>query len=184
VDEAKRQTGERTLLNCTEGGAYIEGMEHVPLEQAAVRYARDAVAVDACVDRAVGALDREGRRTRMFERVTDMGARIDRTVDQARQCRALAERAKRRPAQLAPLQAAERDLTRSLESMPFLSTMVQPEVRDAMAAGKKATSVREGLDASIRLYDAVARTAVALQPPIERALEALRQPIVAVPRPT
>jgi hypothetical protein len=68
--------------------------------------------------------------------------------------------------------------------MPFLSTLVQPEVRDAMAAGKKATSVREGLDASIRLYDAVARTAVALQPPIERALEALRQPIVAVPRPT
>ena|GEM_PF-5282826 len=184
VDEAKRQTGERTLLNCTEGGAYIEGMEHVPLEQAAVRYARDAVAVDACVDRAVGAIDREGRRTRMSERVTDMGARIDRTVDQARQCRALAERAKRRPAQLAPLQAAERDLTRSLESMPFLSTMVQPEVRDAMAAGKKATSVREGLDASIRLYDAVARTAVALRAPIERALESLRQPIVAVPRPT
>jgi hypothetical protein len=53
-----------------------------------------------------------------------------------------------------------------------------------MAAGKKATSVREGLDASIRLYDAVARTAVALRAPIERALESLRQPIVAVPRPT
>jgi hypothetical protein len=184
VDEAKRQTGERTLLNCTEGGAYIEGMEHVPLEQAAARYAREPVLVDGCLDRAVRSVDRGRRRKGMFERVTDMGARIDRTVDQARQCRALAARVKRRPALSTPLQAAESALTRSLESMPFLSTMVQPAVRDAMAAAKDATSMRHGLDASIRLYDTVARTALALRGPIERALESLQRPTVGLPRPT
>ncbi len=53
VDEAGRQSGQRTLLNCTEGGAFIEGMEHVPLEQAAERYAREPVQVRATLDRAV-----------------------------------------------------------------------------------------------------------------------------------
>jgi hypothetical protein len=182
VDEAKRQAGQRTLLNCTEGGAYIEGMEHVPLAEAAERYAREAVPIEPVVDRVVAQIDRERRRRHMLERVTEMRTALSRCMDQARACRVLAERARRRPEYLSKLKAAEERLTRSLESMPFISTMVQPEMRVAMAAGKQASSVEDSLDASMGVYDAVIRVSLALRGPFERACESVRRPSTFVLR--
>jgi hypothetical protein len=44
-----------------------------------------------------------------------------------------------------------------------------------MASGKKATGLGDVLNASARIYDAVARTGTILRPAFERAHDALRR---------
>lgn len=175
VDEVGAMKGERTLVNCTEGGAFIEGMDHVPLGDAAARYARESFSVATAFDRAVAEIDRPGRRHRMLRRVEAMRAELTRCADRARECRVLVERARHHPERLTELKAAEGQLTHALESMPFVSAMVQPEIRAAMASGKKATGLGDVLNASARIYDAVARTGTILRPAFERAHDALRR---------
>jgi len=174
VDEVATMTGERhILLNCTEGGACIEGMEHVPLRDAARRYARESFSVQTAFDRALAEIDRPGRRNRMLGRIAAMRTELTRCADRARECQVLAARARRHPELLVDLQAAEGQLTRALASMPFVSAMVQPEIRAAMAAGKRATRLGDALNASVGIYDAVVRTAATLRPAFERAHGAL-----------
>ncbi len=173
VDEVGTMQGQRTFVNCTEGGAFIEGMDHVPLREAAARYARESFSVGTAFDRAVAEIDRPERRNRMLRRVATMRAELTRCTDRARDCQALVERARRRPERLTDLQAAEGELTRALESMPFVSAMIQPEIRAAMAAGKQATRLGDALNASARVYDAVARTVAILGPAFERAHDAV-----------
>jgi len=155
VDATKNLDGRVTLLNCTEGGARIEGMEHVKLEEAVTRYATTAFSVEQVLDKAVWGIDRAARKRLVLRRVKEMRTAVERCLAQGKKCKALAERAKRRPELLAQLGQAEAKLTSALESIEFVATAVQREIRAALALGKDAGSSAKGLDASLRMYEVI-----------------------------
>ena len=175
-DTARALADGHTLLNCTEGGAYIDGMEHVPLAEAAARYAGEDVAVEAVLDGVIDGIDREARRLLTLERVDAMLAALSACTTLARRCGDLAERAKRNTALSKKLTRAEEELSRTLDSLSFVSTMVQREIRAAMWAGKEARSAAEGLDASLQVYAAVLRVTSTIREPLLRARRTLEQP--------
>jgi hypothetical protein len=180
VETARGMSGSRTLLNCTEGGARIDGMDHVPLADAASKFATRGVAIDDVLDAAIGSIDRPARRRQMRERLEDMLAAIARAAARASECVELGARGGRREAMRA-LAEKERELARAVDAIDFVSTMVQPEIRAAVAAGKRARTLEAGLAASVLTYRAVQRIASEARAPIERALTALRADDAAVP---
>jgi len=103
----------------------------------------------------VWGIDRAARKRLVLRRVKEMRTAVERCLAQGKKCKALAERAKRRPELLAQLGQAEAKLTSALESIEFVATAVQREIRAALALGKDAGSSAKGLDASLRMYEVI-----------------------------
>lgn len=176
IATAREHAGELTMINCTEGGAYLDGMEHVPLEVAAARYLADACefSVAEVLDDAARGLDLDARRSLVLARVRTMRASVRACLAHASECRAVANKAKRRPELGAKLNRAESALTSSLAGLEFLSAAVQPDIRAAQAA-----AANDPLDASIRVYDAVTGIMQAALPLLQAAEEKLAVRAVA-----
>jgi hypothetical protein len=141
-----------TLLNCTEGGAYIEGMEHIPLE----------VALKGLPDRAVNPADiLQGehlshllapRQARMSRRIESLTEGLRTAISQAQACIQMIDQLSGDPEEMDQLQQAERVLQQTLRTVTVLSLMDQAGIRNAMARGQAATSMEESLAASQSLY--------------------------------
>jgi hypothetical protein len=86
VSAAGQLRGVRTLINCTEGGARIDGMEHAPLADVAARYAREAVDVAGVLDAKIREIDRVARRRQMLDRTGEILDGIGRCAALARKC--------------------------------------------------------------------------------------------------
>ena len=162
IATAREHAAEVTLINCTEGGARLDGMEHVPLEVAAARYLADApeLSVGDVLDEVARGLDGEARRRHVLSRVQQMRRSVRACLGHAAECRALAIRTRRRPELGAKLTKAEAALTTDLAGLEFLAAAVQGELHAAEAtvatvAKRGATSRSDALDASLRVYDAV-----------------------------
>jgi hypothetical protein len=161
------------LYNCTEGGAYIEGMQHVPLAAFAERIADAEVDASAAVSRALAATPREER-----ERATL--ARLDELVSDLRRCRALARRSARIARRAAAtgsdseaLARAEAALVRQLSSLRLLSMMAQHEIGDALLVARDVISVTEAALRSARLFSLIDQSAGWLVPRVLEARKAL-----------
>jgi hypothetical protein len=173
IDTVAAKRPDRSILNCTEGGAHIDGMEHVSLIEAAQRYAVHDVSVDRALEEAIGAIRPLERRKLTLRRVDEMLAALTRCTTHARECAALADRAKRRPDLLRKLAATEGELSGALGAVHFVSAMMQREIRVATEAGKRASTVSEGLDVSLRMYEAVMRVVGVIRAPLAQARKAL-----------
>ena len=129
------------VFNCTEGGARVEGMIHVPLADFVERVAGRAVDPQGIVARAVAALQ-------PAERVAAAARRLDNLGSSLRRCRALAGRCARmaerhvRTGNGSALARAEKALLEQLGSLQLLSMMAQRG--DRRRAGKRARPDQRG----------------------------------------
>jgi hypothetical protein len=181
IATAREHAGELTMLNCTEGGAYLDGMEHVPLEVAAARYLVEApeFSVGRVLDRVAGSLDLEARRSFVLARVQKMRAAARTCLAHAAECRAVAIKARRRPELGAKLNRAEAALTSCLAGLEFLAAAVQRDLRAAEATARTGPTVNDALEASIRVYDAVTGIMQEALPLLQAAEEKLSVRAVA-----
>ncbi len=166
---ARELAGARALVNSTEGGARIEGMEQIPLADAARRYANAPVDAAGIFAAVVADIDRDRRRERMGVRIAGMISALERCGTAADECLQLAPMAARRREALRGLAAKEKELTRAVDAVDFVSTMVQTEIHSAMSAGKGATTVEEGVAASTQMYRAIQRIVAVAIPELEKA---------------
>ncbi len=164
--------GKPRLLNCTEGGARIAGMEHLPLSEAA-RSWRAGLELGGVLDRAHATSRPEDRRARLARSVSETLSGLERSARLAASCRSLARRASADPRALHGLQAREQELVRALRETRMVSLLAQEDIARAREAARIARSLPENLDASTRLYQAVERAAVFLRQPLRDALERL-----------
>ena len=151
-------------------------MEHVPLEEAATRYLADAgeLSVGKVLDDAARDLDPEARRRTTLARVKAMRAAVQRGIHHATECRTLATKAKRRPELVAKLGKEEAALSTSLKGVEFLASLIQREIRGVMALTRgKGVSAEAGLDASLKMYEAIARVLQRARPFLALAEEKL-----------
>jgi cob(I)alamin adenosyltransferase len=158
VETAKREAGPVQILNCTEGGAYIDGMTHLPLAEALATMTGD-VEVAGTLDAALATIDRGARlaASRQWRKRTVRDLRSIARL--ARAGAALAARSSLAPTQIARLERVERRLSGMLARHDFIAMLAQRDIDAALDEARRPASEAEYLRATARLLDAASRTA-------------------------
>ncbi len=167
--------GAAEVFNCTEGGARIEGMKHVPLAAFAERVASYAVDPRAMVSRAVAALQPAERASAAARRLDELGSALRRCRSLAGRCARMAER-HIRTGNGGGLARAEKALLEQLGSLQLLSMMAQREIGDALASARDLASVAEAVDRSAQIFAVIDQVASWLAPRVLAARGALFRP--------
>jgi len=166
------------ILNCTEGGARIDGMEHVRLAEASAAWRRP-LEVGPLLDRSLAGFDPRERRRILCASTTDMLQALETCLRLTRSCRAQLARAAgaqgdaARGAELEKLGRAEKELSRALRGAPLVSLVAQADIARATEQARRARSLDENLAAARTLYAVVERAGALLCDPLRAARAAL-----------
>ena len=155
------------VYNCTEGGAFIEGMRHIPLAE--VQLGATPIDVSAVLRRTQEGLD-PNRSHRMVEHFDVFAADL-------RRARKLGTVARREIAghRTGPsLARIEHALARTLEPLAFASLLAQRELERANDVARRAGSEGDYLAASTALMTTLEQVIAHLEPALEDAVEKLR----------
>jgi len=172
---AKDMQGKVTLLNCTEGGVFIEGMQHMALSDAIEQYVHQDVEVGAIFSNALDEFENVTRLSQMKMKALSVCDAMIKSRNQAEACLALAKRARGNEKMLQKLSNKERRLIETLKPILFLSLIQHGEIMDAVERGTQATNMHEALKASIRLYEVVINAVDAIQEPIRETVQELNK---------
>jgi hypothetical protein len=161
------------VLNCTEGGAYIKGFEHAPLEESLRKYATQPIDVRAPVRRAMETDDRSPRIDALHRKLSDILSNLNTAVDLARQCQRLAKQARRNPAIQSKLGKVEMQLIKTLRPLEFLSLLDQRTIRETSQDEDALQSVEGTIQAAETLYSVIIESAASVKEPLKNALARL-----------
>jgi hypothetical protein len=153
-----------TVYNCTEGGARIEGMDHVPLARVLgeLHHRHDVGGVLAEVQRELD----------VAHRAQALADRYREYLSAMRRCRKLALRGRAMIAQgqTAGLPRIEKALVSALRPLEFLSLIAQREVEVASDVAIRGGSEQGYLAASDRLLAALVRSIDEIRPQLVSAV--------------
>ncbi len=147
---AKYHPGRR-LFNCTEGGVFIQGMEHRPLAEVAAAYMTCQFDVEAPFQQAESA-DFRVPLERAQTWVEQTSGLLTRAVELARKCKALAQGS---PG--SELLGCEAELSQLLSPLQFMAIVDPKALFEVMESARVAVNVEQRLAASRRLCDTVLR---------------------------
>ena len=169
------QSASCRIYNCTEGGAHIDGMEHISLREFLDGHEFEPLDVASVLDRAAAAVDVSTRREAMRTAVIEMLAGLEDCVEEARKCGRLAGRAARDAGALEKLGHAEGRLSKAIGPLPFLSMLSQSRIRAAQERGQQADTLEENLAAAQQIFGVVQEAGRTLVAPLREALSALSE---------
>jgi hypothetical protein len=157
----------RTVYNCTEGGAWIEGMQHRPFAEVR-ELLREPVDVRGVLDGVIAATDAAGRQRALARKLRA-------NVGHLRRARKLAQHARRlaRGDHELELARTERALAASLRPVEFAALLAQREVERALDVASHQAGRGDYLAASTALFDSIAAVAEQLLPILTAAETAL-----------
>jgi len=151
-------TKEPDLLNCTEGGAHINGFKHVPLKNAHLYFKDTKVVIPnlAEVIKDIQAItDFKQRSINIQNKLRNSLKALEIGSKLATECQKTARKMQQTSKYDERLDLTEKKLTKTLKDSYFLSLAYQIEINQAIFLGSKARDLNESLDASIRLYEIV-----------------------------
>jgi Protein of unknown function DUF115 len=157
VEKMRSVTATR-VFNCTEGGAFIDGMLHRPLRDVLRELAPARVDAIATIDAVVAEVG-DARRARLAKYVRKVVRSLARVRHHAVRARNAAATARDQE-----LSRAERALTAALAPVPFVSLLAQREIERAHVVAKHDASVDGYLAASAKLFDALEGVLRVLEP--------------------
>jgi hypothetical protein len=163
VERLRSVTGV-TVYNCTEGGAFIDGMRHAPLAEVAAGLTAD-VAVGDELDAAAMTVD-GGRTARIVDHLTGYVRGLRRSKHLARSARRMIERGD--PG--GKLAGVERHLAGALQPLTFVSLLAQREVDAAHDVARRPGEATDYLAASASLFDTLLSVIDQLEPTLQAAL--------------
>jgi hypothetical protein len=178
-----RDMGERhpqlALYNCTEGGAYIQGFEHAPLQQVAALHftrdlARSATGPTHHSDVVVEA--RQQRTNSARDHLQKTVTAIDASRRQAALCKRMTLNPSQGPKFLKKLATEEHLLRALIKQIEGFSTLYQGDIDRALKASAQATSLKGNLEASRALYAVIDGGCAFIRPLVVQALERLCAP--------
>ncbi len=144
----------RRLYNCTEGGVFIQGMEHRTLAEVAGECMSDRFDVDGPFAKAESSSGMmPGLRALAWVQQTT--AQLQRAVECAQKCNALSGVA---------LAQAEAELARALSPLQFISILDTKVLFDALERGRVAVNLEQNLGAARDLYALVLRAGAEMLP--------------------
>jgi hypothetical protein len=154
------------VYNCTEGGAFIAGMQHEPLADV-IATLPTGFDVTAILDDVVSQVDRGARSRQLADRFGEVLRDLRKAKRLARRARMLARRGTSDD-----LAATERKLGVTLERLTFISLLAQRQIERAQDIAR-----RDGggyLEASAALFDTLLGVIDHLEPVLRGALDRLR----------
>lgn len=169
------------LYNCTEGGAYIEGFQHVSLRE----FAAEHLGVGAEEGVAAAPLDMsaifdvpfpfESRRQRLFQAVKSMQRVVEDTGELAASCLRLRRVLAKRSDAAAQLGEKSRQLEARLRGHSFVSLLAQKELDLLMHELETARDAKEILVRAEGLYALVLKVSTEARHQIQRVLRQLKR---------
>jgi hypothetical protein len=154
-----RERGRARFINATEGGAYLTGMDHLPLSTFITEQSASRFDARAALDAALAAGDLPARRARLLAGLAEMAADMKEAARLASRCFKLSARGGNggRPAALAETGAALDALARR---HPILAVLTQRTVRDIQRRDKQGwRDLAEVVEAERALYKSLASVA-------------------------
>jgi Protein of unknown function DUF115 len=154
----QRERSRARFINSTEGGAFLDGMEHLPLAEVIAAEAPTVFDPRAEMARALGSVDLPARHLRLRSGLAEMAADMRRAVHLGRSAATLAARAGLKP---------PRKLARTAEALdaisqkhPILAVLTQRTVRDVTRKDRQGwDSIDEVIAAEVALYRSLANVA-------------------------
>ncbi|HET9626315.1 MAG TPA: 6-hydroxymethylpterin diphosphokinase MptE-like protein [Kofleriaceae bacterium] len=156
-----------TVYNCTEGGAFIDGMVHRPLADVLATFER-TLDVAGELDAAAMSVDAQ-RGARVVEHLAGFVRKLHRSRRLASVARKLIKKGEtgRRLANV------ERSLAQTLSQITFASLLAQREVERAQDVARRPASEGAYVAASANLFDTLLGVIDQLEPALQAALERL-----------
>ncbi len=155
------------VFNCTEGGAFIEGMEHVPLATVTPGFERE-IDVRAILADATARLDGE-RHTRLVDHLAGFAQGLRR----AKRLGAIARTQIARGHAGPRLKRVERALATTMRPLAIASLLAQRELERADDTSRRQGTEADYLAASVALMTTLDSVIDQLEPAITRALAQL-----------
>jgi len=166
------------LFNCTEGGAFIDGFEHIPLVNAINKLEQQSAPVinkEFLFDAVFNSTDKNKRLKLIKSALTDINDTLTSSRILAKQCHEIAIKVEKRRADLELLSAKEAALTKKIKTSNFISIAVQDEIRNVLRLNENATTLKQNLGASKLLYKLVIQETKKMQPYVTKSLRALEK---------
>jgi hypothetical protein len=156
-----------TVFNCTEGGAFIDGMQHRPLADVLATLDRTLDVSDE-LDAAAMSIDAQ-RGARVVEHLSGFVRKLHRSRRLATVARKLIKKGEtgRRLANV------ERGLAQTLAQIQFASLLAQREVERAHDTARRPAAEADYVAASASLFDTLLGVIDQLEPTLQAALERL-----------
>jgi hypothetical protein len=166
VERIRRLTGV-TVFNCTEGGAFIEGMDHRPLADVMAMLDRE---LDICGELDAAAMTLDSSRTaHIIDHLTEYLRGLRRSRRLARIARTVIQRGDAGNR----LPGLEVGLTAALQPLTFISLLAQREVDRAHDIARRPGQAADYLAASASLLDTLLGTIEQVEPALKAALDRL-----------
>jgi hypothetical protein len=159
------------LLNCTEGGAFIKGFEHIPLRKAidVISNDREKINKNQIFKNIFTLVEKEERCRILTVALDEIEKKLTKSISIAKKCHALAMRVEKGDKVLEELSKEEKELMRKIRSSNFLSITMQEEIRNSMKLSAIATNLKENLGASRILYNIIIEQGTKILPFIKES---------------
>jgi hypothetical protein len=166
------------LLNCTEGGAYIEGFKHISLREAngILGDANPMIDFTGTLERILNHNDAPVRRKLLVARLRAMRSNLHAAGMSASKCRQLAVQAIRN-GQTGNLANEEKRLIALVQKTLFISLAAQEKIMHALKLGVEAQNITDSLAASNILFRVISDVTRELVPVVDQTLHGLSQSI-------
>ncbi|MCP4449556.1 MAG: motility associated factor glycosyltransferase family protein [Myxococcales bacterium] len=163
------------LINCTEGGSYIEGMQHIPLQGAYEAHIENApdLSVGEILDARIGKIGPE-RRENAVAGIESIVKSVERCLSLVGRCDQMAKRVAENPENLEKLEALEADLVSALRATRFMGGSKQRAISMAYERANAAEELSELLAASQDLYQEIRSAAKQVLPGLRDVVREIR----------
>jgi hypothetical protein len=178
AEDVKEQELGIELLNCTEGGAYIKGFNHISLRRAydMVSELKQGTDLTVKLRNILMNKDTSSRRQKLAKSLNIMRINLHAAGTSAAKCRQLAQKATR-SGQIDSLAVEEKNLIALVQKTLFISLAAQEKIVHALKLGSEAQSLPESLAASNILYRVITEVTHELIPVVDQTLRGLRKDI-------
>jgi hypothetical protein len=175
AQDVKEQELGIELLNCTEGGAYIKGFNHISLRRAydMVSELKQDIDLTVKLKNIMINKDTSGRRQQLAKSLKIMRDNLRAAGISAAKCRHLVQRAIQ-SGQIGSLAAEEKNLIALVQKTLFISLAAQEKIIHALKLGSEAQSLSESLAASNILFRVITEVTSELIPAVDQTLRGLK----------
>ena len=147
------------LLNCTEGGAYIEGFEHMPLRTAIdknIDYLKQNVKEK--IEAAIKSADIENRLKRYAKAKKEFIFDLQKSFKLINECKIMSCQEISTQKQIEKINKTERKLINVVREIPFISFPNLDKIREAVEMSGDTSTIKETNEVAALLYDSIELT--------------------------
>lgn len=169
------------FINCTEGGAFIDGFQHATLQDVLAQRVCKRNKVDEWGVSGIhrSEADVQDLKERLRDQMQSMILALDATLGKVDACTDLLNQARRDNRMLPKLNAEEAAMKALVKKISIFSIIYEREITEIVRTSKRSATLADGLDVTEALYEVFRQGCVDLRPGLVRALDALGEAVPA-----